>query len=142
MSSHPVRVRGLKLKPYRFSHIISPSHPVRVRGLKRVCKIKTPAGQAVAPRAGAWVETRARPRKTASSASHPVRVRGLKPSGIAYTTTKSTSHPVRVRGLKRTPCGSGKRGKTSHPVRVRGLKRQYRAPLPGYLGRTPCGCVG
>jgi len=52
-----VRVRGLKLislanEPHTFV-----SHPVRVRGLKLKWKYLETKIKQVAPRAGAWVET-------------------------------------------------------------------------------------
>jgi len=78
--SHPVRVRGLKLDTGDVSLILKKSHPVRVRGLKRSCppawigqlkshpvrvrglKLLSRYGPrqhlVVAPRAGAWIETR------------------------------------------------------------------------------------
>jgi len=55
--SHPVRVRGLKQTTFTqaFQGILS--HPVRVRGLKlEFCRYRLFDGP-VAPRAGAWVET-------------------------------------------------------------------------------------
>ena len=54
--SHPMRVRGLKLK----SHIISMVHKY------------------VAPHAGAWIETNKVVYKIILLLSHPMRVRGLK----------------------------------------------------------------
>ena len=56
------------------------SHPVRVRGLKPVVVPFNLVAFAVAPRAGAWIETIvACSALCALAASHPVRVRGLKP---------------------------------------------------------------
>ena len=54
--SHPVRVRGLKLKTFNAMTAGNLSHPVRVRGLKPF-----------------WLLVR-----SLISQSHPVRVRGLK----------------------------------------------------------------
>ena len=94
--SHPMRVRGLKHGLYLIPKGNDESHPMRVRGLKLVCKKKKGGINAVAPHAGAWIETM------------QVSCRWL---------TKTTSHPMRVRGLKpvypeglvafsgRTPCG-------------------------------------
>ena len=56
LRSHPVRVRGLKLKGDTKTISDAVSHPVRVRGLKR---LQTLCDNAV-------------------GMSHPVRVRGLK----------------------------------------------------------------
>ena len=57
LTSHPVRVRGLKLLSFYLPPFSVRSHPVRVRGLKPVVAVEV----------------------TAVVASHPVRVRGLKP---------------------------------------------------------------
>ena len=55
--SHPMRVRGLKLRQgvrlYKFFR----SHPMRVRGLKPVRLAQKTCYQRVAPHAGAWIET-------------------------------------------------------------------------------------
>ncbi len=57
LASHPVRVRGLKLHSVQNILLREWSHPVRVRGLK-LFKIKCyKFGALVAPRAGAWIET-------------------------------------------------------------------------------------
>ena len=56
--SHPVRVRGLKLAANFADTERGWSHPVRVRGLK---PLHTPCNLSeteVAPRAGAWIETK------------------------------------------------------------------------------------
>ena len=101
----------------------------------------------VAPRAGAWIETKVKHKKLNDRlGSHPVRVRGLKqsdknpgkffdivaPRAGAWIETyecefrliRHASHPVRVRGLKlaRTTCCTN--CFKSHPVRVRGLKHR------------------
>ena len=55
--SHPVRVRGLKLVTHVDGVNPEKSHPVRVRGLKHSSTAKRLLNQ-VAPRAGAWIETR------------------------------------------------------------------------------------
>jgi len=73
----------------------------------------------VAPRAGAWIETRTKEKDIQDAASHPARVRGLKRAGLA--------------GIVAT-C-------TSHPARVRGLKRRYLPAVACRRGRTPRGCV-
>ena len=54
----------------------------------------------VAPRAGAWVETITKRCLPLRVKSHPVRVRGLKLLICGLWTTRHKSHPVRVRGLK------------------------------------------
>ena len=95
------------------------SHPVRVRGLKLL--VLPPIDHAaVAPRAGAWVET------------YPC---DLSPRTLL-------SHPVRVRGLKLVTVSADLELEWSHPVRVRGLKHIFNEQLYDVFRRTPCGCVG
>jgi hypothetical protein len=54
------------------------SHPVRVRGLKLFYQSIIEPQFDVAPRAGAWIETFENADVKMQSTSHPVRVRGLK----------------------------------------------------------------
>ena len=77
----------------------------------------------VAPRVGAWIETWAGDNfVTKIVGSHPVWVRGLKPLLLLSDIIVPLSHPVWVRGLKHAfRCGIVQRY-TSHPVWVRGLK--------------------
>ena len=56
--SHPVRVRGLKQTDPPVGAVVGESHPVRVRGLKPSGRSTRRTSRNVAPRAGAWVETR------------------------------------------------------------------------------------
>ena len=76
------------------------SHPVRVRGLKHVFTLNSEGIKLVAPRAGAWIETRTGRQPLYAYVSHPVRVRGLKPVRVMVLFVSFLSHPVRVRGLK------------------------------------------
>ena len=55
--SHPVRVRGLKLYKNSNQSVLQASHPVRVRGLKLYYLQPLKILHIVAPRAGAWIET-------------------------------------------------------------------------------------
>ena len=55
---------------------------------------------AVAPPAGAWIETLNMAAMTGSSESHPPRVRGLKQLVDEGLAQHLQSHPPRVRGLK------------------------------------------
>ena len=100
----------------------------------------------VAPRVGAWIETRANISIRRMLGSHPVWVRGLKhlsytlpiPLGLvaprvgAWIETtfsitvcdiKAGSHPVWVRGLKQLGFFYYVDAAKSHPVWVRGLKQ-------------------
>ena len=78
IASHPSRVRGLK--PLCQSSLLDfqKSHPSRVRGLKLVISYVDVGRGAVAPLAGAWIETSAMGEKVYQILSHPSRVRGLK----------------------------------------------------------------
>ena len=66
-------------------HGISPigrgsSHPTRVRGLKLCLASRLSSCDGVAPHAGAWIETSLyHASRSSSRSSHPTRVRGLKP---------------------------------------------------------------
>ena len=57
VTSHPVRVRGLKQPCQGDIFVDFLSHPVRVRGLKLSKDIRSMLKTDVAPRAGAWIET-------------------------------------------------------------------------------------
>ena len=116
--SHPVWVRGLKLKvfPFRISSIRRTpcgcvdwnslsssmsrrrckSHPVWVRGLKPRLSGWTYWMWRVAPRVGAWIETSTHIFIKVLNESHPVWVRGLKPFGFV---------PLPRTNEGRTPCG-------------------------------------
>ena len=56
-TSHPSRVRGLKLFGLGCGLNRSESHPSRVRGLKHKKKTGTLTITKVAPFTGAWIET-------------------------------------------------------------------------------------
>lgn len=55
--SHPVRVRGLKLKEKPHYVLGMRSHPMRVRGLKHPPYFVNLINNIVAPHVGAWIET-------------------------------------------------------------------------------------
>ena len=95
----------------------------------------------VAPRAGAWIETKEAGTSYFEHESHPVRVRGLKLTLFSLLVKLLGSHPVRVRGLKLSLYHCRDLELMSHPVRVRGLKLKFELILILLLGRTPCGCV-
>ena len=57
--SHPVWVRGLKQVALALIDAIQSSHPVWVRGLKQRSRNNAnDTDRIVAPRVGAWIETR------------------------------------------------------------------------------------
>jgi len=56
--SRPVRARGLTQQVIRHLAILIASRPVRARGLKQCSVMRTLVERDVAPRAGAWIETR------------------------------------------------------------------------------------
>ena len=68
-TSHPVWVRGLKLGQRGKSHHRRMSHPVWVRGLKLAEDVLPGDKYGVAPRVGAWIETRSGYRSWSSWAS-------------------------------------------------------------------------
>ena len=74
----------------------------------------------VAPRVGAWIETVIRIDKAHFVRSHPVWVRGLKHNMVRYLCRCMLQ---------------------SHPVWVRGLKPALVALAKEKESRTPCGCV-
>ena len=71
-----------------------------VRGLKPYPDTLVLNQDFVAPRVGAWIETRQGQKLLVSTQSHPVWVRGLKLNSICNGFFESLSHPVWVRGLK------------------------------------------
>ena len=71
-------VRGLKLNAAFLVRNVVKSHPVWVRGLKPIASLFVTNDKNVAPRVGAWIETRNLDNSEGSRASHPVWVRGLK----------------------------------------------------------------
>ena len=75
------------------------SHPVWVRGLK-LNQLRKKTVYVVAPRVGAWIETRVTSELVKFSGSHPVWVRGLKLEHQVPSLADTLSHPVWVRGLK------------------------------------------
>ena len=121
------------------------SHPLRVRGLKQDRGFYTLPDSAVAPPAGAWIETQRsywqlHPLRVAPPAGAWIETCALMtsenrlpvapPAGAWIETwrswTKGTiwprSHPLRVRGLKPQRCRGYYHPFRSHPLRVRGLK--------------------
>ena len=110
---------------------------MRVRGLKLNVSERTVASAAVAPRAGAWIETDNASCTAAWNTSHPVRVRGLKPRLFPVPHWLPASHPVRVRGLKHLKIAVNDRQRQSHPVRVRGLKLSVFAMSPREYSSHP-----
>ena len=89
-----------------------------------------PADTAVAPHAGAWIETTMWTKSSSRCRkSHPTRVRGLKHAHQQDHRRMGASHPTRVRGLKLCLAGNFHGKLMSHPTRVRGLKRAGECPL-------------
>ena len=73
-----MRARGLKLIIERTDRLPELSRPMRARGLKPVIILHKAAVEAVAPHAGAWVETVIRIVTITNATSRPMRARGLK----------------------------------------------------------------
>ena len=125
VASHPTRVRGLKpSSSRRISTPPSLSHPTRVRGLKHTSSCGTyPSPAPVAPHAGAWIETRPRPR--------PAHSRRVAPHAGAWIETYllrrlglvNVVAPHAGAWIETGYCLTGLlRYGGSHPTRVRGLK--------------------
>ena len=57
MESHPLRVRGLKLRLLLIGTRVIGSHPLRVRGLKLQKDVYFGTSSKVASFTGAWIET-------------------------------------------------------------------------------------
>ena len=98
------------------------SHPLRVRGLKSRFLTRIIFSSVVAPSTGAWIEISLTAPFTKSNMSHPLRVRGLKFLPIGLLARYILSHPLRVRGLKYIYLPIKSNIVVSHPLRVRGLK--------------------
>ena len=77
-SSLPARERGLKQNASGVKFRFSLSLPARERGLKPTTSGSSIKSVPVAPRAGAWIETRAMALFTQVGMSLPARERGLK----------------------------------------------------------------
>ena len=140
--SHPMRVRGLKRTLLAMLLPTLMSHPMRVRGLKPCNNRFGRKASAVAPHAGAWIETISLKYILRFGESHPMRVRGLKQENYPLYQNQTKSHPMRVRGLKRStliayfpiPLVAPHAGAWIETSRS-GFEYLYR------VCRTPCGCV-
>ncbi len=117
--SHPVWVRGLKLLLEFAVSYIRVSHPVWVRGLKQCKRIIFAKWPLVAPRVGAWIETKAATDINADVVVAPRVGAWIETDVVANELAQMRSHPVWVRGLKR-------------------IWLRQTDPL---VRRTPCGCV-
>ena len=99
------------------------------------------SNRCVAPRVGAWIETRTCPLTRLQNNVAP-RVGAWIETSIAVVAVCTVpSHPVWVRGLKLAKILLELLGGMSHPVWVRGLKPFEKCAPETIKGRTPCGCV-
>ena len=98
--SHPVWVRGLKHP--RTSRIWPHglSHPVWVRGLKQVPARQSHQGLHVAPRVGAWIETKLWALDESGKEIAPRVGAWIETAPVLLPCAAIPSHPVWVRGLK------------------------------------------
>ena len=100
--SLPTRERGLKHGTCLLVAHLQTSLPTRERGLKRQARIAARSRLAVAPHAGAWIETGYVSENAIEIAtSLPTRERGLKHSVSMRFSGLFWSLPTRERGLKR-----------------------------------------
>ena len=95
-----MRERGLKLTAAVTWASSKSSLPMRERGLKQDTETHHNAGKAVAPHAGAWIETHIAIDLNLILKSLPMRERGLKPVEGRKHSLLSSSLPMRERGLK------------------------------------------
>jgi len=95
----------------------------------------------VAPRTGAWIETKAPVRKGALALSPPARGRGLKLIIAAGIAAAAGSPPARGRGLKPLTLSTLTTSRRSPPARGRGLKREMAKEIPAAASRPPHGGV-
>ena len=77
---------------------------------------------AVAPYAGAWIETLCTINADTLYRSRPTRARGLKPCTRRTPRRPRRSRPTRARGLKPGVCAVPATDRGSRPTRARGLK--------------------
>ena len=139
------------------------SLPVRERGSKHDLGVDRFDAALVAPRAGAWIETRAEAgsctgcellpvrergsklcrvgRNSGIRKSLPVRERGSKPLSLMLTGVVLASLPVRERGSKPFYRHAKLSGRASLPVRERGSKPGHAYSRRAARGRSPCGSV-
>ena len=79
------------------------SRPSRAHGLKQPSIFRRQRLVAVAPLAGAWIETAvSRGKETNMGKSRPSRARGLKLNGVRNHSPDVMSRPSRARGLKQS----------------------------------------
>ena len=97
MLSHPVWVRGLKQRMFFCTPILLVSHPVWVRGLKRDIR-SVKIRYRVAPRVGAWIETRI-------SLAGILGVPWVAPRVGAWIETVPNWNSSTFTSFSRTPCG-------------------------------------
>ena len=140
--SHPMRVRGLKPPRCLTARRPRTSHPMRVRGLKLRRAREHVDTLAVAPYAGAWIET---PRACGSRSARAVApyAGAWIETGLARRSTCSRgSHPMRVRGLKPVVVLAGKPEGRVAPYAGAWIETLWPCSPPApRVRRTLCGCV-
>jgi len=94
-----MRVRGLKHRIYYGEQGRNLSHPMRVRGLK-LCTGWLCANAAVAPHAGAWIETTIYDDISCLASVAPHAGAWIETLRYVLRCRYKASHPMRVRGLK------------------------------------------
>ena len=133
--SLPARERGLKHRiNYRESQYYPQSLPARERGLKRPAGRLSGMTKAVAPRAGAWIETILSLKRLQWVTSLPARERGLK---LIWRDLQNDLQHVAPRAgawIETFASASYDGASTSLPARERGLK-QY-VPICGVYRET------
>src|SRR5918996_1661849 len=114
------------------------SPPARGRGLKRQATRVMPGRYAVAPRAGAWIETTSTLLgRRAPAGSPPARGRGLKHAGELQGNRVGGSPPARGRGLKRVITIFRDPRNVVAPRAGAWIETSGWAPPPPLLSRSP-----
>ena len=100
------------------------------------------SGENVAPRVGAWIETKILTHIACCWASHPEWVRGLKLLSVCSAMRQGLSHPEWVRGLKLVNHHANAQGHGVAPRVGAWIETVIsRCLILEYHSRTPSGCV-
>ena len=101
---------------------LSKSHPVRVRGLKPQNASCWQNQHKVAPRAGAWIETKKSAKKDDVPKVAPRAGAWIETSAFHFICSRANVAPRAGAWIETIMKPQAKKNLVSHPVRVRGLK--------------------
>ena len=141
--SRPAWARGLKLIKRNGCQAFFSSRPAWARGLKHVAGLWGRGMSSVAPRVGAWIETRRVSRcSIRMNMSRPAWARGLKHTRADVPARKKMSRPAWARGLKLYVQHGRQYLMRSRPAWARGLKLVSFSLPPGRTGSRPAWARG